>query len=241
MLKLANPIHYPIAVAIGGLTLVLGVRLLRIPNPIIIPSALGVTVLGASVLKSRELDGEGQLQKTLEQELKEMETFSETLVTQSEEIRQEVSQKLAQESENLDTLVKVQEVCDRFAEVPSKIRKLSHKMTQKKSLLSWDKLTQKKADVDEKIQQSSGISRQQLEQLSATLEENLQQIEKGLDSRQSQVIYLNTLLQTSAGNLQQLYNNLHNYTGNNSEQFEQLNQTLLKIEEQHNKLEQWLN
>lgn len=241
MLKLANPIYYPIAVALGGITLVLGVRLLRVPNPIIIPSAVGVTLLGSSFLKSQELDAEGQLQKTLEQDLNAMETFSETLGIQSEQVRQEVSQKLAQESQHLDTLVKVQEVCDRFSQFPTKIRNLTQKMIQKKSLLSWEELSQKKTEVDEQITLSSGESRQQLEQLSATLADNLAQVKQGLDSRQSQVIYLNTLLQTSAGNLQELYNNLHNYSGNNAEKIEQINQTLLKIEDQQNKLEQWLN
>ncbi|MGK7943397.1 MAG: hypothetical protein AB4058_02910 [Microcystaceae cyanobacterium] len=241
MLKLANPIYYPIAVALGGITLVLGVRLLRVPNPIIIPSAVGVTLLGSSFLKSQELDAEGQLQKTLEQELKEMETFSETLVTQSNKIRQEVNQKLAQESDYLETLVKVEQVCDRFSEIPTKIRQLTQKMAQKKSILSWEELSQKKAEVEQKIQESKGSARQQLEQLSATLTENLQQVQQGIDSRQSQVIYLNTLVQTSAGTLQQLYNTLHNYSGHNSEQIEQINQALLNIEDQHNKLEQWFN
>ncbi|MEY3827725.1 MAG: hypothetical protein RLZZ148_2545, partial [Cyanobacteriota bacterium] len=41
-MKLANPFYYPLAMLLGGISLVLGVRLLSLPNLLVFPTAAAV-------------------------------------------------------------------------------------------------------------------------------------------------------------------------------------------------------
>ncbi|MFP3345042.1 hypothetical protein R0J87_21420, partial [Halomonas sp. SIMBA_159] len=50
---LVNPLHYPIAVLIGGLVLIVGVRLGGLPSYLIIPISSAIALGGAAVRQSQ--------------------------------------------------------------------------------------------------------------------------------------------------------------------------------------------
>ncbi len=208
MVKIANPLHYPIAVLIGGIVLVVGVRLLRVPNLIILPTSLAITVLSATGLKSQEPDPKEILKRQLTQQLEEVEQLSEELAQKTENLRQEAGKILGQNQFNLDLLIAIQEVCNFSVETPQKIKKISQNFSKDESLLSIEKLNHQLLEVKNKISSSSGVSRQQLEQLEVSLERNLELAKTGEDTRQAQIFNLHRIVQDSAGSLQQLQNKL---------------------------------
>ena len=53
MIKIVNPLSYPLAVLAGGITLVLGVRA-QLPNIVMLPASAVVATAGAIWLKSRQ-------------------------------------------------------------------------------------------------------------------------------------------------------------------------------------------
>ena len=50
-MKLVNPLLYPLAVLAGGITLLVGVRIARLPSLVMLPTAALITVAGTSWLK----------------------------------------------------------------------------------------------------------------------------------------------------------------------------------------------
>ncbi|EAW38487.1 hypothetical protein [Lyngbya sp. PCC 8106] len=84
MIKLANPIYYPIAVLMGGITLIAGVRLVGLSNKIILPTVAVVTVVTASVLKSREPEAKKIAQQQLPQEVELLKVSSQNLAIKAE-------------------------------------------------------------------------------------------------------------------------------------------------------------
>ncbi|MDY7024669.1 MAG: hypothetical protein SWJ54_25535, partial [Cyanobacteriota bacterium] len=66
------------------------------------------------------------------------------------------------------------------------------------------------------------ITRQNLEQLAASLQQNIELAKTGQDTRQAKIISLSTLIQNSAGVLQQLQNKLRIADLNDSEDIQEL-------------------
>jgi chromosome segregation ATPase len=223
MVKFANPLEYPLAVLIAGVVLVVGVRVLGLPNLLILPTSAALAAGGAIFLKSREPD-EGELaRRQLQQELQDVKSLAATLARQAEILREEANQLLASSLDfQLDLLVTVQRACDRAVEFPLKIEQLSQKISAKESLLSVADLEEQLSGVNNKIKNSSGAARQQLEELAASLQRNIQLAKQGKDSREAQVINLHTSIQNSAGVLQQLQNRLHGADLNNLEEIKEL-------------------
>ncbi|MDY7024096.1 MAG: hypothetical protein SWJ54_22565, partial [Cyanobacteriota bacterium] len=205
-IKLANPFYYPTAILIGGVVLVTGLRVVGLSNSVILPTAAIVTVASASVLKSREPDAENIAQQQLQQEVQILKTSSQNLAIKAEELRQEANQLISQNTFNLDFLAQVQAICDRTIELPQKIENIAQRLPRQESLLSVNELERQLLEVQTKIRSSSGITRQNLEQLAASLQQNIELAKTGQDTRQAKIISLSTLIQNSAGVLQQLQN-----------------------------------
>ncbi|MEB3279993.1 MAG: hypothetical protein VKK42_13850 [Lyngbya sp.] len=222
MMKLANPIYYPVAVLIGGITLVAGVRLAGLSNKIILPTVAVVTVATASVLKSREPNEKKIAKKQLQQEVELLKVSSKNLAIKAEELRQEAKKLMNKTSFNLDVLVAVQEICDRTIELPQKIEKIAERLPEQESLLSVNELEKQLLDVKSKIRSSSGITRQNWEQLAASLERNMALAQAGQDTRQAKIISLSTSIQNSAGVLQKLQNKLITADLSNSKERQEL-------------------
>jgi hypothetical protein len=216
--KLANPIYYPVAVLIGGIVLVVGVRFLNISNFIILPTAVVSATGIAALLKSRETKSS----KVLGKETRPIALSAQSLAQKAELLRQEANNLLTNDSEQLELLIVVQSACDRAIELPEKITRLSQRLNNNESLLSVGELQQQLVQVQNKIKASSGIAREHLQQLKKSLEKNIQLAQAGQNTRQAQIINLQTLIQESAGILQQLQNKLRIADLTRSEEVQEL-------------------
>lgn len=222
MLKLTNPFDYPIAILIGGLSLIVGVRILNLPNPIILPTAAAVATGSAIFIKSREPDTEKIAKQQLKQELQQIKLLAQEIVTKSEILLKEANQSLTIGDFQIDLLVAVQSACDRITELPQKIDILSQKISFSDSLFSPDELEKQLQEIQAKIPYASGMAKQQLEQLENSLKRNLQLTQTGKDTCQAQILNLHTLVQTSAGVLQELQNKLRTANLNNFAEIQEL-------------------
>lgn len=237
MLKLVNPFDYPTAILIGGLSLIVGVRFLGIPNSIILPTAAIVATGSAVFLKSKEPDVEKIAKQQLEQELQPIKILAQGLVSKSEILLKEANQSLTLGDFQLNLLVAVQTACDRISELPEKIDQLSRKISHSDSLFSAEELEKQLQEIQKKIPLASGVAKQELEQLAISLERNIQLAKTGKETRQAQILNLHTLVQNSAGILQELQNKLRTSNLNNSEdirELQDLSQELKQIQENVN-------
>lgn len=208
MVQLANPLYYPSAILIGGITLVLGVRFMNLSNKIILPTSIAATVLIATALKAKQPNEDQQAKQQLEQEINRLNIASNGVVQQANELRQEANNLLTQNSSQIDLLAAIQQVCDRVIELPNKVNKLAKNLPKNKALLSVEQLEQQLLEVQHKMRSSTGISRQHLQDLAISLKQNIKLAKQGQDTRQAKLISIEKMIQDSAGILQQLQNNL---------------------------------
>jgi hypothetical protein len=220
-MKLVNPLHYPLAVFLGGIVLVLGVRLGQLPNFIILPTAAAIATGGAIFLNSKRTVSLNIDNPALVQEIQSVQQQAKLLAQKAEALRTEAKQLLA-DSSQLELLVAIEYACDRTGELPAKIDRLVQRLQGSDSLLSVTELQQQLTEVKTKKSKSSGVARQQLERLAIGLENNLKLARQGQDARQAQVISLATLAIESAGILQQLQNRLRTANLEDTEEIQEL-------------------
>ena len=206
-LKLANPLHYPLAVLAGGVVLFAGVRLGRLPSTAILPAAAVVSILGAIALKSREPEPFELENPRLQRELQQARRQATELTQQAEALQHE-ARRLLTEIHEMELLGVVKYACDRAQELPAKIDQLSRRLSGKDSLLSIEDLQKQLQDVKAKERDSSGIAQEQWRKLAASVERNIALAQQGEDAREAQVVSLSGLIVDAAGVLQQLQNRL---------------------------------
>ena len=220
-MKFANPLHYPLAVLAGGVVLVVGVRLVKLPSVLMLPVAGAIATVGAALLKSKEPETLNLDNPALERELQSVKQQAKLLAEKAETLRAESEQILTAASQ-LELLTAVQYTCDRAVELPAKIDSLARRLHGSDSLLSVNELQQQLVEVQAKQRTSSGVARQHLNQLSESLQRNIRLAQQGEDARQAQIISLSTLITDSAGVLQQLQNRLRSSNLEDSEQIQEL-------------------
>ncbi|GGA26358.1 hypothetical protein [Okeania sp. KiyG1] len=221
-MKLVNPFDYPISILIGGFLLIAGVRFVRLPSFVILPATAVVSVASATVLKSQEPDPEKLAKKQLEQELEVISGLAKNLAQKAEVLRQEANQLLGGEAFQMELLVTVQSVCDRAIELPHKITQMSQNLPKNEALLSVEDLERQLLEVKSKQRSNSDITQQHLKQLAASLERNIQLAKAGKDTRQAKIVSLHTMVQDSAGLLQELENKLRNANLNDLAEIQEL-------------------
>ncbi|MFB2936114.1 hypothetical protein ACE1B6_12750 [Aerosakkonemataceae cyanobacterium BLCC-F154] len=221
-MKLANPLYYPVAVLAGGIVLVTGVRLMHLPNIIILPTATAVTIAGATLLKSREPDNKKIAQQQLQKELQTIQKSAKILATKAETLRQEANQLVPSDTVNLELLATVQYACDRAIELPEKIDQLTKRIQSNDSLLSVNELEAQLQEVQAKKKSSSGIALQHLTQLAKSLKQNIELAKEGQNTATAQLANVQTLIQNSAGVLQKLQNKLRTADLTNSQEVKEL-------------------
>ncbi|BCL37189.1 hypothetical protein [Nostoc sp. MS1] len=217
MVKLANPFYYPVAVFIGGVSLFVGVRFLRLPSLVIIPVAVGITVAGASFFNSREPQYLELNNPELELEINNVKVSALALVNQANELQLE-AKKLLTDAFQLELLAGIQMSGDRLVEIPGKIDNLVWNINGNNSLLSVDTLQKQLQEVKQKIQSSSGVAKQHWQQLADSLQRNIKLTKEGEDTRLARIINIYTLIQDSAGLLQRLQTKIRNSDLSDSEQ-----------------------
>lgn len=206
-MKIANPLHYPLAVLAGGLFLVVAARGLRLPAVVAVPGGAAIATLGATALKSRKPDVIELSNPALSRELQAVRQQAVTLGEKAETLKAEATQLLT-DTLQIDLLGTVQYACDRTQQLPRKIDQLALRLQGKDALLSTKELENQLRDVQTKIKTSTGIARNQWQKLADSLERNITLARQGEDTRQAQLASLSTLIAESGGVLQQLQNKL---------------------------------
>jgi chromosome segregation ATPase len=203
-----NPLHYPLAVLAGGIVLVLGVRLVRLPSFVAVPAALAVAVGSTAVRKDSEPGAAIELEDPqLGAEINILYGKAQNLANQALALRDEATKRLTGAAE-MELMGAVQYACDRTQELPTKIQQLGQRLGGGKSLLSAADLTQQISDAKAKRDSSMGAAKAQWQTLIESLEHNLTLAQEGEDTRQAQLVSLSTLISNAAGTLQQLQNKL---------------------------------
>jgi hypothetical protein len=207
MIKLVNPLHYPIAVFAGGVVLVAGVRWLQLPNVVAIPAAVGTAIAGSVALKAREPETFELGDPELERELQTLKQAALSVSQKATGLRSQAANLLT-ESFQLELLAAVELCCDRADALPGKVADLARRLQNSQTILSGSDLQRQLAAVERKLQSASGGARPHLEQLAASLQRNVQLAQAGEDTRFGQVVNLSTLIQDVAGTLQRLQTQL---------------------------------
>ncbi|MEM8807118.1 MAG: hypothetical protein AAGF01_13930 [Cyanobacteria bacterium P01_G01_bin.38] len=206
-MKLANPLHYPLAVLAGGLFLVVGVRLVRLPSMVAIPGAAAIATAGATFLKTREPIAIELDNPALSKELQAVRQQAQQLTQTADLLKTEATQVLTT-AHQMELLGTVQYACDRTEALPTQIDQFARRMQGKDSLLSVTDLEKQLKDAQLKIQTSSGVAQMQWQNLAHRLEQNITLAQQGEDTRQAQLAQLSTLIAEAGGVLQQLQNKL---------------------------------
>ena len=220
-MKLVNPLNYPLAILIGGISLVVGVRLVKLPSLIILPVSGAISTAIAISLNQKEANKINIDNPALAREIQSVKQQANLLINKAEDLRHEAKQILTSATQ-LELLTAVEYACDRAKELPDKINHLSRRLQGSDSLLSTTELERQLREVQIKKHNSSGMAKEHLGQLVTSLENNLRLAQQGQDARQAQVISLNTLVIESAGILQQLQNRLRTSDLNSSQEINQL-------------------
>ena len=220
-MKLVNPLSYPLAVLAGGISLIIGVRLIQLPSLIMLPTAAAIATGFSLPLSQKEANKINIDNPALAREIESVQQQAKLLIGKAEDLRNEAKQMLTS-SRQLELLTAVEYACDRTQELPGKINQLAQKLQGSDSLLSPGELQLQLTEVKAKQRNSYGLAKEKLQQLAASLENNLRLAQQGQDARQAQVVSLATLVIESAGVLQQLQNRLRTSNLNNSEEINQL-------------------
>lgn len=220
-MKLANPLIYPLSVLVGGITLVVSVRLANLPNAIAVPMAIGVATVGAGMIKTFSPERLNLGNPDLERHLKAVIDSASALIGAASALSMEAD-KLLTESDQIELLAAVKYACDRTIELPDEIKLLAKRMSGANSLLMVNELKREINKVQNKLRTSSGVERDELQKLRVSLENNLQLAQQGQDARKAQVINLDRLITAQAGILQQLQNKLRTSDLHNNSQVVEL-------------------
>lgn len=206
-MKLANPLYYPLPVLVGAIVLVVGVRVLRWPSPIVLPAAAVVATAGATVRKSQKPQQLNLEDPHLERSLRQVRQQAMAVAEKAQVLREEAG-RLLTGPDQLELLSAVQYACDRAEELPAKIDNLARRMRGGSSLLSVEDLQRQRQEAERQARTTGGVARQQWLQLERTLSRNIRLAREGEDARQAQVVSLRALNLEAAAVLQKLQNQL---------------------------------
>ena len=220
-MKIANPLHYPLAVLCGGVFLVIGVRIAKLPSWIALPGAALIATAGGMALKAREPETLGLGNPLLEREVQSVREKVQILTAQADALKAEAT-RLLTDANQLELLGTVQFACDRAHELPAKIDQLARRLQGSDSLLSVADLQKQLAGVKAKLASSSGSAQEQWGKLADSLNRNIELAKQGEDARQAQIVSLSTLISDAAGVLQQLQNKLRKADLNNDSEATEL-------------------
>lgn len=210
-MKLVNPLYSPLAVMAGGIVLIGGVRIAQLPSWIMVPLSVGVATAGAAVIapQVKQAPAMSRRSPALEKELASLLTQARKLAQKSASLKAE-AQGLLTQSVHMELLGTLQYACDRTTELPQKIEAMTQRLQGDDSILSVQELQQQRQTLQQKLAQSAGATRQQLQQLDQSLLKNIALARQGQDARQAQLVSLSQVIAESAGVLQSMQNQLRN-------------------------------
>jgi len=231
---LVNPLHYPTAIFSAALVLVLGVRVWGLPRWLMVPVAV-VMALGGSWLL-REAQQPLFADPALTREIQQLRQQVNSLVQAAQKVQAEAARLLVDDPD-LDLLVAVQEVCQQVQSLPQAVDQRVQRLyqTDYDAVLSVADLEKQLAQVRRQKRRVGPLAGAQLDRLEATLVRNIELAQRGQDTRLAQIAALVTLVQDTAGVLQQLQNQLRTFDIRNQQQLQQvrsLSETLQDFERQ---------
>ncbi|YAF97702.1 MAG: hypothetical protein AB3A66_08630 [Nodularia sp. CChRGM 3473] len=229
MMKLANPLYYPLAILAGGIVLVFGVRLAQLPSKVMLPVAAGIATAGASFLQYREPQDFELDNSELEQEITAVQIAAFALANQANELRSE-AKKLLTDSSQIELLASLQISCDRAVELPEKLRAIVWYLYGSNTLISVSSLKHQLAAVQQQYRSSSGVKKQQLSQLRDFLRHNIKLAKAGKDTRLSRIIRISSLIQDSTAVLYNLQTKLRSFDLSNIDELQLLSKQLSSLE-----------
>ena len=206
-MKIANPLHYPLAVLGGGIFLVMGVRIAKLPSWVALPGAAMIATAGGIALKARESENLDLGNPALAREVQSIRQKVQVLTKQADDLKAEAT-RLLTAANQMELLGTVQYACDRAHELPAKIDQLARRLKGSGSLLSVEDLQKQLGEANAKLASSSGAAQEQWGKLAVSLNRNIELARQGEDARQAQIVSLSTLISEAAGVLQQLQNKL---------------------------------
>ncbi|MGF1590253.1 MAG: hypothetical protein ACFCU7_13600 [Pleurocapsa sp.] len=119
-----NPLHYPLAILAGGITLVVGIRLIQLSSYITLPTAAAIAVGFAIPLSKKATQRINIDNPGLAKEIHSVKQQGKLLAKKAEELRTEAQQLLTSATQ-LELFAAVEYACDRVLELPGKIERLS--------------------------------------------------------------------------------------------------------------------
>ncbi len=235
-MPLINPLHYPTAIFCAALVLVVGVRVFWLPRWLMLVVAVVIALGGSWLLHWREAQHLPLADPALSREIRELRQQVAFLVQAAQQVQAQAARLLV-DAPDLDLLVAVQEVCQQVQSLPQAVEQRVQQLyqTDYDAVLSVADLEKQLAQVRRQKQRVGQLAGAQLEQLEATLVRNLEYARMGQDTRIAQITALMTLVQNTAGILQQLQNQLRTFDIQNQEQLQhvhRLSETLQGFEQQ---------
>jgi hypothetical protein len=206
-MKIVNPLYYPLAVLAGCISLVLGVRFLQLPSQVMLPISTSITFVSASFINSREPQYFELANPELEREIKSVQLAATALMNQANNLRLEAKKSLT-DSFQIELLTALELNSDRTTALPPKIDNIVRNLYGNTPILSLNSLQQQLAEVQQKLNVSSGIAQEHLNQLANSLRRNIKLAQDGEDTRLARIINISTLIQDCTGILQQLQTKL---------------------------------
>ncbi|MCS6781797.1 MAG: hypothetical protein RMI89_06630 [Gloeomargarita sp. SKYBB_i_bin120] len=232
-MSLVNPLHYPLAVFLGVLVWVVGVRVGSLPRLLVVPVGVGVALGASGFLHQREL--QARLDPALARQISDLRQQVHRLVEGAEQVRAEAARLLA-DAPDFDLLITVQEVCDQVQTLPQAVEQQLARLRQMdEAVLSVETLERQLAQVQRQQRHVGPAASEQFAQLAASLARNIQLAKAGQDIRSAHLTALATLVQDAAGVLQQLQNQLRAMEVGNPRQRQEvqaLSETLRGFEQQ---------
>ena len=205
-----NPLDHPLAVAAGGICLVLLVRGAGVALPLALLPAVGLSVAGAALLTRGGAAGRRSRSQRLHAErldagLEEALERASGMAVAALALREEAVARFTDPS-HLEALGSVQLCCERLQQLPERLqerRPLLESGTGRR--LDPDALARRLAREEKALQrESEGPLRQERRRLVDQLRRNLQAANQGMDEREARLLALATRLEAIDGGLQRL-------------------------------------
>lgn len=195
-MKLANPLYYPLSVLIGSIVLFIGVRLVQLPNQIIIPLSIGISLFFANFFQYREPKYFELDNPELEQEITAVQIAALTLANRANELRL-AAKNLLTIAEHERLLATIERSCDRAIELPGKIRTIVWYLYGSNSLVSVGSLQRQLTEIQQKkMRLNSGyLEKQHLSKLAENIKRNIKLAKKGEDTRLSRIFTIYHLIE----------------------------------------------
>ncbi|MBM5822794.1 MAG: hypothetical protein FJ082_10170 [Cyanobacteria bacterium K_Offshore_surface_m2_011] len=206
----SNPLDHPLAVAAGGVGLVLLVRAGGVSLPVALPAAVGLSIACAALLSRLGAAGRRSRSQRLHDQrldagLEEALDRAGGLAVTALALREEAVARFTDPG-HLEALGNVQLCCERLQQLPERLRERRPLLESGGGQrLDPEDLARRLAREEKALQrEAEGPLRHERRRLIDQLRRNLHAARQGMDEREARLLALGTRLEAIDGGLQQL-------------------------------------